>query len=138
MRLWQQATLAAALATATPVALAQDTTQPIHIASPTTVPARKSPTTDYAALFAHFDENLNNGQGLSMVDNTTGKLAWLESYQLLAYMHAWRATSRPATFTHAISRRMATPMESTRRGVRTSRIASSWSGTVSNCRPAAP
>ena len=54
-----------------------------------TVPI-KSP--DYIALFDEFDNSLNEGQALSMADNANGQLAWLQSYHMMAYMRAWRAT----------------------------------------------
>lgn len=54
-----------------------------------TVPAT-SP--DYIALFDEFDEGLNGGLGMSMADNSKGQLAWLQSYHMMGYMSAWKAT----------------------------------------------
>ncbi len=47
----------------------------------------------YVALFTEYDRNFNNGRGVSDADNTNGQLAWLQSYQMLAYMQMYRATS---------------------------------------------
>lgn len=48
---------------------------------------------DYTALFAEFDSNFLNGNGASLDDNSTGTLAWVESYHLLGMMQQYRATS---------------------------------------------
>lgn len=48
---------------------------------------------DYTALFAQFDSQFLDGNGASLDDNSTGTLAWVESYHLLGLMQQYRATS---------------------------------------------
>lgn len=54
-----------------------------------TIP-RENP--DYVALFRDYDNRFNDGLAASGNVNTTGSLAWLQSYQFLAYMQMYRAT----------------------------------------------
>ncbi len=55
-----------------------------------TVPAQNP---NYPEIFEQFDASFNGGFGASLDDNTTGTLAWLESYHLLGMMQQYRATS---------------------------------------------
>src|SRR5690606_33323800 len=48
---------------------------------------------DYVKLFEQYDDGFNDGRGMSDADNTNGQLAWLQSYQMLAYMRMYHATS---------------------------------------------
>lgn len=46
---------------------------------------------DYASLFARLDSQFNGGQGV-LDDNTSGGLAWGQSYLMLSYVRQYKAT----------------------------------------------
>ena len=73
-----------------------------------TIPATIKP--DYLTLFRKFDRALNDGDGVSNMDNSHGHLAWMQSYLMQGYMAMWRATG-DTYYLDAISNQFARVLE---------------------------